>query len=296
MILTVNAGSSSVKKVSYDQGPIVAIGHRVVHGGTVYTKSVLITDEVLKNLKALSPLAPLHNGPAIELIEEYKKKYPNVAQVAVFDTAFYADMPKLSRSYAISPKYGIERFGFHGISHAYLWKQYMTQTGNSDAKIITLHLGSGCSATAIHAGRPIDTSMGFTPNEGLVMATRSGDINPEAAKILGEDVLNKESGLLGLSGISGDMQELLKQYETNEQARFAVDLFCYRIVHYIGAYTAILGRVDAIIFSGGIGENSPQIRTLITNQLTNPPPILVIKTDENHEIAQETQLLINISN
>ncbi|MBS0634062.1 MAG: acetate kinase [Verrucomicrobia bacterium] len=298
MILTVNAGSSSVKYALYDKEKLVdsgvpdAIGHRVVHGGALYTKSVLIDDEVLKNLKRLSKLAPLHNGPAIELIEECQKKY-DVPQVAVFDTAYFRQMPAVSRFYAISPKYGIERFGFHGISHSYLWKQYLAQTGNASGKIITLHLGSGCSAAAIDSGRPIDTSMGYTPNEGLVMATRSGNIDPQVVETITLEQLNRESGLLGLSGLSDDMRELLKVYETNERARFAVDLFCYRIVHYIGAYTAILGQVDAIVFSGGIGENSPEIRGIVTKQLHTPPPILVIPTNENLEIARETERLIN---
>lgn len=294
-IITINAGSSSFKLnifhglecvASHSASTLselmqllpkeapTAIGHRVVHGGNLYKESVIIDDTVFKNLQELVELAPLHNGPALEIIALTKKRY-NVPQIAVFDTAFFATLPPIAQQYAL-PKhltatYGIRRFGFHGISHAYLSKQLKKE------KVLTLHLGSGTSIAAILSGLPIDTSMGFTPNEGLVMATRCGDLNPEVVQYLSEkqavtpgdilDMCNHKAGLLGLSNISSNMQELLKQYDTNNDAKFAIDLFCYRIVSYIGAYMAHLKGLDAIVFSGGIGENASRIRSLIIEQL-----------------------------
>lgn len=354
-ILAINVGSSSCKCALYDardlqllqshstktlseliallpDTPLVGIGHRIVHGGTLYSKSTLINQTVRNNLKTLGELAPLHNGPAIEAIEALYCHYGSkIPQVAVFDTAFFANMPHVARYYAIpkvlSDKYGIYRFGFHGISHGYLWKKYVEATGKDDAKIITLHLGAGSSASAVAKGTPVDTSMGFTPNEGLVMNTRCGNVNPQVVQYLSEkehrpqaevlELLNNTSGLLGLSGISADMQMLAPLYQKVESAKLAIDLFCYRIVSYIGAYMAALGGLDAIVFSAGIGENAPIIRKLIIDkmrwygieldsQLNEQPTttlrkissakstveVYVIPTDENHQIAQEVYTLL----
>lgn len=333
-IWVVNSGSSSLKcslfkgdtlieeqnSLTLPNVPIAAIGHRIVHGGKEYKKSTIITEKVVNTLEALIPLAPLHNGPAVDAIKACQKM-TTCPQVAVFDTAFFREMPQKSRLYAIDQAYGIERFGFHGISHAYLWQEYARHTGRTSDKIITLHLGAGCSATAINAGRPIDTSMGFTPNEGLVMATRSGNIDPFVVEYLSQkeqkptkeiiDILNSQSGLLGLSKCSSDMKRLLA--ENSPQSLFAIELFCYRIVQYIGAYIAALNGIDAIIFSAGIGENAPLIRKKVCEQLSwfgilldnraneqaKPPfarisqasskiAIYMIKTEENRKIAQET--------
>lgn len=354
-IVAINVGSSSYKCALYESEnlnllqsystdslselirllpnvPLAGIGHRVVHGGTLYNKSTIINQDVRKNLKSLEALAPLHNGPALEAIEAIDSHYKShVPHVAVFDTAFFAGMPNMARYYAIpkalSDKYGLYRFGFHGISHSYLWKKYVELTGKDDAKIITLHLGAGSSASAITKGLPIDTSMGFTPNEGLVMNTRSGTINPQIVQYLSEkehkpqaeilELLNANSGLFGLSGISADMQTLLPLYEKIESAKMAIDMFCYRIVSYIGAYMAALGGLDAIVFSAGIGENAPIIRKLIIDKLRwygteldislNEQPtttlrkissvkstveVYIIPTDENHQIAQEVFTLL----
>ncbi len=348
-ILTINAGSSSLK-CSLFQGeikikefniknlqaltrlfpslpPLEAIGHRIVHGGRKYTKSTLITPKLLKEIKKLTALAPLHNGPAVEVIDQTLRYFGNkLLQVAVFDTAFYTHMPDVSRYYAIPMKladrFGIIRYGFHGISHQFLWNTFVKNTGKKRAKVISLHLGAGCSITAIDSGRAINCSMGFTPNEGLVMATRSGDINPDAClelqKALPQDMqhfLTYKCGLLGLSGISSDMRELIKLYP---ETRLAIDLFTARAVHYIGAFIAALEGVDAIIFSAGIGENAPEIRKMIVeklawygikldpaknNRATNleagdirpihkphsKAALYVIATNENLQIAKETK-------
>ncbi len=325
-ILAINAGSSSFKcsvftsnlqQIAYNncktlqelvsyfktiKSPL-CIGHRVVHGGGHYREPTLITPEVIDNLQTLAELAPLHNGPSIQVIQAAREFFgESIPQVAVFDTAFFKNMPKESRYYAIpwdlAERYEIERFGFHGISHSYLWDSYVAKTGKKDAKILSLHLGAGCSICATKAGIAQDTSMGFTPNEGLIMATRSGDINPEVIHFLAkkEDktvdevlgMLNFQSGLLGLSGESSDMQTLLTLYNTHERSRLAIDFFIYRIVKYIGAYIAILGGIDAIIFSGGIGENSPQIRQMILDKLHvfGDIEVFVIPTNENLSIAK----------
>lgn len=357
-ILAINVGSSSYKCALYDAAnlallqshstktldeligllpdvPLVGIGHRVVHGGTLYNKSTIINATVLKNLKQLQELAPLHNGPALEAIEAIYSHYGNVVpNVAVFDTAFFAGMPNTSRYYAIpkelSDKYGIYRFGFHGISHGYLWKKYVELTGRDDAKIITLHLGAGSSASAIAKDSPFDTSMGFTPNEGLVMATRCGNIDPQVVEYLSQkehkpqseilELLNNQSGLFGLSGISADMQTLVPLYEKVESAKIAIDMFCYRVLSYIGAYTAGLGGIDAIVFSAGIGENSSVIRKMIIDKMRwygieldislntqaqsgirkishkkSTVEVYIIPTDETHQIASEVRLLFSAS-
>lgn len=264
---------------NYHLNGIKLIGHRIVHGGCCLNSNVLINADVLNQLKETIELAPLHNRPSLEGIEACYSLFPKCPQYAVFDTTYFQDMPEIAQTYAIpkllSEKFSIRRYGFHGISHEYLWKTYSKIKNKK--KIITLHLGNGCSATAIENGKPLDTSMGFTPLEGLMMATRCGDIDVGVVEYLAEKLnknitevvhlLNYESGLLGVSGVSSSMKDLLEQSSTDSSARKAVDMFCYRIIKYIGAYTAVLGGVDALIFSAGIGENSPEIRQKVVDNL-----------------------------
>lgn len=257
-----------------------AVGHRVVHGGAEFTFPVRIDDEILARIEALSDLAPLHNPAAVSGIRAAQKILgPKVPMVAAFDTSFHRTIPDKAALYAIpyelSAKYGIRRYGFHGLAHQYSLLRYgeLAAVSPDKANIVTLHLGNGCSVTAIRHGQSIDTSMGFTPLEGLVMGTRSGDIDPALVDYLAqkegvsageiESWLNKRSGLLGLSGLSHDMRELTAAYESNARARLAVDVFCYRARKYLGGYLAALGGADAVVFSGGIGENSPLVRKKI---------------------------------
>jgi acetate kinase len=260
------------------------IGQRFVHGGRKYRASLLLDQVAFRALKELVPLAPLHNQSSFEGIEWAYKNLRHVPQVIVFDTTYFQNLPQVASIYAIpqklTKKYHIERYGFHGISHQYIWQRYSEQLGQfrQNDKVITMHLGSGCSMTAIHAGKPLDTSMGFTPLEGLVMGTRSGDLDPSVVeflskqeKISAEDVinlLNFQSGLLGISGKTSDMSALLQLATSKKDAQLAIDLFCYRIQKYIGAYFTVLKGVDALIFSGGIGENSPTIRADIAKRFS----------------------------
>jgi acetate kinase len=265
---------------------IQAVGHRVVHGGDRYVESTVITDQIEAGIDALSELAPLHNPACLAGIRGAKAALGStVPMVAVFDTAFHRTMPEVARHYAISTeladRHHIRRYGFHGIAHASLANGYGVCTGNSlkQARIITLQLGNGCSVAAIAEGKSIETSMGFTPLEGLVMGTRSGDIDPSVVSYLSEREkvepaeverwLNQRSGLLGLSGRSNDMRELLRavEQEGDQRAEFAVDLFCYRVRKYLGAYLAVLGGADAIVFGGGIGENAPEVRKRICRNM-----------------------------
>jgi acetate kinase len=267
-------------------GSIEAVGHRVVHGGDRYVESTVITDQVEAGIDALSELAPLHNPACLAGIRGAKAALGStVPMVAVFDTAFHRTMPEVARHYAIptelADRHHIRRYGFHGIAHASLANGYAVCTGNSlkEARIITLQLGNGCSVAAIDKGKSVDTSMGFTPLEGLVMGTRSGDIDPSIVSYLSEREkvepaeverwLNQRSGLLGLSGRSNDMRELLRavEQEGDQCAEFAVDLFCYRVRKYLGAYLAVLGGADAIVFGGGIGENAPEVRKRICRNM-----------------------------
>ncbi len=261
---------------------IEAVGHRVVHGGEQFTRSTLVTAAVRSDLERLIDLAPLHNphnllgiAAAREVLGE------NVPQVAVFDTAFHQTIPETAHLYAIPyqlyRRYSVRRYGFHGTSHRYVAYRYRQLTGRTreQTRIITLHLGNGASACAIVNGESIDTSMGFTPLEGLVMGTRSGDIDPAILEYVGakeglssrdmDVMLNKQSGLLGLSGLTADMRELLAEADENgdRRARLAIDVFCYRARKYIGAYLAAMNGADAIVFAGGIGENSPAVRERI---------------------------------
>jgi acetate kinase len=252
-----------------------AIGHRVVHGGNRFTAPVRIDAAVREAIEAVGELAPLHNAAALTAIDATARLLPGVPSVATFDTVFFAGLPEVAATYAlpfeVSEGLGIRRFGFHGFAHRSMAEGYAARTGRQDARLITLQLGSGCSAAAIAAGSPVDTSMGFTPLEGLVMATRSGDIDPALPEFIAskqgrsaEEVtadLNERSGLLGVSGVSGDMRQLLSaEREGDKRAALASELFCYRIRKYIGAYLAVLGGAEAVIFGGGIGENSAEVR------------------------------------
>jgi acetate kinase len=261
---------------------IEAVGHRVVHGGERFTHSTRVDDNVWRELQELIDLAPLHNPHNLRGVSAARAVLgPGIPQVAVFDTAFHHTLPETAYVYAIPyqyyRRYHVRRYGFHGTSHRYVAYRYRQLTGQSrDAtKIITLHLGNGASACAIVGGDSIDTSMGFTPLEGLVMGTRSGDLDPAileyvAAKegvTLGDldSLLNKQSGLLGVSGLTADMRELQAEIAENNdrRAKLAVDLFCYRVKKYLGAYLAAMNGADAIVFAGGIGENSPSVRAQI---------------------------------
>jgi acetate kinase len=252
--------------------PPDAIAHRIVHGGERFTDPVPIDDEVLRHLAELVPLAPLHNGVALEGVAATRSLA--VPQIAVFDTAFFADLPARARRYALPSAPGVRRFGFHGWSHRAVTERCAALTGTAEPTLVSLHLGGGCSAAAILRGRPVDVSMGYSPLEGLVMATRPGDVDPglllhmlqEGADVRRlEHMLNQESGLIALAG-TGDMRELLAREDA--RARDAIDLYCYRIVKYVGAYLAALeGRAEAIVFTGGVGHGSPVIRRRVCDTL-----------------------------
>lgn len=251
------------------------VGHRVVHGGSDFNGPAIINEAVIDSIKKLIPLAPLHNPPDLEGIKAAGKILPDTRQIACFDTTFHRTIPQTAFMYGLPyelyEKYNIRKFGFHGISHRFVAEK-ATQLLNRDGdrNIITCHLGNGCSITAIKGGRSVDTSMGFTPMEGLLMGTRPGDFDPAIIFYLEakgynqnqlNDICNKKSGLIGISGVSSDIRDLLKAVrEGNKRAELAIEIFCYRIKKYIGAYTAVLGKLDAIVFTGGIGENCPQIR------------------------------------
>lgn len=262
-----------------------AVGHRVVHGGNRFTTSVLIDERVLAALEDLNELAPLHNPAGLSSIRAvWAILGPSVPMVAVFDTAFHQTLPDYAAVYAISydltVRHKIRRYGFHGIAHQYLTLRYadLTATPSDRVNLITFHLGNGCSASAIRGGRSVDTSMGFTPLEGLMMGTRSGDLDPALVGYLArkegisvtevETWLNERSGLLGVSGLSNDMRVLLEHAPKDPQARLAIEIFCYRAKKYLGAYLAALGGADAVIFSGGIGEHAPAVRAKICEGLS----------------------------
>lgn len=311
---------------------IAAIGHRVVHGGEKYTKSVVITDEVVQGIKDAAAFAPLHNPAHLIGIEEAFKAFPELKHknVAVFDTAFHQTMPEKAYLYAIPyemyQEHGVRRYGFHGTSHYYVSREAAKALNVAEDKInvITCHLGNGASIAAIRNGECIDTSMGFTPLEGLVMGTRSGDLDPaiifymhntlgmSVAQI--EETLVKKSGLLGLTNITSDCRYAEDNYASEEPAKRALDVFCYRLAKYIGSYMAVIGdRLDAIVFTGGIGENSALVRENTLNHLKlfgyqvdndknlaarfgnegvitkeGTPIAMVIPTNEELVIAQDT--------
>jgi len=320
-------------RVIKNLGEIKAVGHRVVHGGNL-SMSCIIDEKVLKTINKFSPLAPLHNPSNLMGILETRKILPNVPHVAVFDTAFHQAMPERAHVYALPyefyKKYGIRRYGFHGTSHKYVAQRAAELLGKPFNKLnlITCHLGAGCSITAIEKGKVIDTSMGFTPLEGLVMGTRPGDIDAgiliylsEKLKINANELdrlLNEKSGLLGISGISKDFRTILAcSRKGNKRCKLALDIFCYKLKKYVGAYAAALGNVDAIVFTAGIGENHFFVRECISgieclnikidsekNRRLNGKEgivsdsrsgvkVLVIPTDEEKMICLETARLLN---
>lgn len=292
-----------------DKSEIEAVGHRVVHGGEDFSGSVLITDAVIQTLRENIEIAPLHNPPNIKGIIACQKHLPGVPQVGVFDTAFHQKMPPKAFLYGIPyllyKKYKIRRYGFHGTSHLYVSKRAaeLMNKPYETLKIITCHLGNGCSVAAINGGVSIDTSMGFTPLEGLLMGTRCGDLDPSIPlHVMGKEeltlaevntMLNKHSGLLGISGVSNDMREIIKSMnEGNERSKYAFEVFCYRIKKYIGSYAAALGGLDAIVFTGGIGENSSEVRKEVLSNME----FLGIEIDENKNINEKGERKISKEN
>ncbi len=280
---------------------IDAVGHRVVHGGEKFANSTLIDDTVIQAIDDLIPLAPLHNPANLEGIKVVRQKAPKIPQIAVFDTAFHATLQKKAFIYALPyemyEKNYIRRYGFHGTSHAYLLQKAADKLGKNqeDTNIITLHLGNGASACAIKNGKSIDTSMGFTPLEGLVMGSRCGDIDPAIVLYMqnalhlssaeADEILNKKSGLIGLCG-ENDVRDI--QERNDEKAKLALDIMVRRIQKYIGGYMVLLEDVDAIVFSGGIGENSSYVReAVMNNKILKNIKSLVIKTDEELQIVNE---------
>ena len=317
---------------SYDE--IKAVGHRVVHGMDKFTKSVLITPEVIEKVKECYPVAPLHNPANITGIEAVEEILPEVPQVAVFDTAFHQTMPPKAYMYALPyedyEKYGVRRYGFHGTSHRYVSRRAceFLHLPYEKQRIITCHIGNGASMAAIVGGKCVDTSMGLTPVEGLMMGTRVGDVDPGALTFLMtkhgltaeqlQTIINKESGVLGVSGVSNDMREIEAAIaEGNERARLALDMYMLRITKYIGAYAAEMGGVDIIVFTGGVGENQAGLRADVCSTLgfmgveidkevnavtrgtetviSSPASrvkVCVIPTDEELTIARDTAALV----
>ena len=291
----------ALESIDVDFSSLDAIGHRVVHGGEEFKEAVLINDKAINAIDKLSALAPLHNPANLEGVLVARNKAPKVAQIAVFDTAFHSTMPREAYMYALDyemyEKHKIRKYGFHGTSHSYISKEAAKILNRDicELNLITLHLGNGASACALENGKSIDTSMGFTPLEGLIMGSRSGDIDPAIVlymqRELGLNVdevdkaLNKDSGLLGICG-ENDVRNIIDSKD--EKAKLALDMMIRRIQKYVGAYMALLGRVDAIIFSGGIGENSAYVREkVLESQMFNKIESLVIKTNEELEIANE---------
>jgi len=260
---------------------LAAIGHRLVHGGPRYKEPQRVTPEFISEIEKFAPIDPDHMPAAIREIQFMAGKFPNVPQVACFDTAFHRTLPQVARMYALPRRLydqGIVRYGFHGLSYEYIMSELQVLEAKlANGRVIIAHLGSGASMAAVKDGKSVDTSMGFAPLEGLVMGTRSGDVDPGALlyllqqeKISAKDLsklLNKESGLLGVSTTSGDMRALLEKSAQDSRAADAVDLFCYRAKKYIGAYAAVLGGLDLLIFAGGIGEHAPAVRKRICEGL-----------------------------
>lgn len=276
--------TDSEKGVIQDIKEIDAFGHRCVHGGEQYSQATLVNDEVLKYLKENVELAPLHAPANIIGIEACKEIAPNIPNVVVFDTAFHQTMPKKAYMYAIPQhfytEFKIRKYGFHGTSHKFVSMEAskMMEKDIKDTKIITCHIGNGASISAVLGGKCVDTTMGFTPLAGVMMGTRSGDIDPSVIEFImkktGWDIketttfLNKQCGLLGVSGFSSDSRDITEQLKTNENARLAMDMMCYTIIKNVASYVGVLNGVDAIVFTAGIGENSPELREEVLDSLT----------------------------
>ena len=323
------AATNRSDRIIGDESELLGVGHSVVHGGERFHEAAIVDDGVLAAIRELVPLAPLHNPSNLLGIEVARTRFPGVPQVAVFDTAFHHALPPHARHYAVPHElyatHHVRRFGFHGMSHAYVTAEASRHLGRaaSELNLVTLHLGNGASAAAVQGGRSVDTSMGMTPLEGLVMGTRCGDIDPAIPYYLMrhagmsieavEEMLETRSGLKGICGES-DMREILdREAKGDDLAGLAIEMFTYRIRKYIGAYLAVLGRVDAVVFTGGIGENAPAIRERACEGLESlgiaidrtknasadgavseiqkdgaPVKVLVIRTDEEWEIARQT--------
>ncbi len=314
-------------------GEIGAVGHRLVHGGEKFAASVIINDEVIAEVEACNDLAPLHNPANLIGVRACRQIMPDVPMVGVFDTAFHQTMPPKAYLYGIPHQYyqehKVRRYGFHGTSHNYVSQRvhHLAELDPDNSRVIVCHLGNGASVTAVKNGKSVDTSMGLTPLEGLIMGTRSGDLDPGVIEYIAKKehmtleevlkVLNKESGVLGLSGVSSDFRDLAEAMEQgNEQAAVAVEAFCYRVAKHIGAYTAALNGVDAIVFTAGIGENAAHIRSMICEylgflgitideeknavrgketEISTPDSkvaVFVIPTNEELAIARETAALL----
>ena len=297
-----NEKSGVIKSLS----EVGAVGHRVVHGGEKFTSSCLINDESMKALEECNDLAPLHNPANLIGIRACQELMPGVPMVAVFDTAFHQTMPDVAYTYGIPyeyyEKYKVRRYGFHGTSHSYVSKRTAEIVGKpyDQMKIIVCHLGNGASISAVNCGKSVDTSMGLTPLEGLVMGTRSGDLDPAIIDFVGKkeglsldemnEVLNKKSGMLGISGVSSDGRDLEAAAETgNKRAQLALDVFDYRVIKYIGAYAAAMNGVDAIAFTAGIGENNIKMRKDVCSSLT----YLGVKLDEEKNNVRGEERIIS---
>ena len=315
------------RKVNVEK--ILAVGHRVVHGGMRYTQPQQVTADVLEELRRLSPYDPEHLPAEIGLIEAFSKRYPDLAQIGCFDTAFHRDMPRVARLLPIPRRYaemGVQRYGFHGLSYAFLMKELARIGGGDEAngRVILAHLGNGASMAAVRSGKSVDTTMGFTPTAGLPMSTRSGDLDPGLVSYLARtegmsvdqfhQMVNAKSGLLGISQISSDVRDLLARERSDPRAAEAIALFCYQAKKWVGAFAATLSGLDTLVFSGGIGENSPDVRGRICEGLgflgieldgarnAAGAPIIskdggrvtvrVIRTDEEVEIANSVYELL----
>jgi acetate kinase len=312
---------------------LCAVGHRVVHGGPKYSQPHLITSELMAALNELIPLAPEHLPHELNAIQAVSRMYPSLTQVACFDTAFHRHMPDLAQMYAL-PRHlmheGVMRYGFHGLSYEYILQELRSAAGleTADGRVIVAHLGNGASMAAVRCGKSVDTTMGFTPTGGLVMSTRSGDLDPGVVLFLLEekgmrphavnDMLNQQAGLLAVSGLSSDMKDLLSNAGENPHASEAVDLFCYQAKKYLGALAAVLGGLDTLIFTGGIGENAPAVRRCISCDMEflgihldasrndanapvisddgSPVTVRVMKTNEELMMARHTRNLIRQAN
>lgn len=310
---------------NHEHGDFGAAAHRIVHGGDKYIQPNLVSPELVSTLESLVPFAPEHLPHEINAIKELTRLYPDLIQVACFDTAFHRSMPRVAQIFAIPRDLlddGLIRYGFHGLSYEYIMHELMQEPGVKAERIIIAHLGNGASMVAVKNGRSVDTSMGFTPAGGLVMSTRSGDVDPGVLLYLFKEkhmdasavnrLINKHSGLLGVSGTSSDMKDLLEAESRNPQAAEAIELFCYQAKKFIGSYAAALGGIDTLIFTGGMGENSPAIRRRICADMdflgmqidhernennapvisVGPVAVRVMKTNEALMMARHTKSIV----